>query len=97
MNRTALVDRLRNDRAALHQRYGVRSLALFGSYARDAARPDSDVDLLVDFQSTPSLRAYADLKEHLEGLLGYPVDLITRQALRRELRARIEAEAIDVA
>jgi predicted nucleotidyltransferase len=79
------------------RRYSVRSLALFGSVARDEATPSSDVDVLVEFAETPRWAAFLDLKEYLERLLGRPVDLVTRAALPPRKRARIDSEAIVVA
>jgi predicted nucleotidyltransferase len=75
---------------------GVRELALFGSVARDQAGPDSDVDLLVEFDRPVGMFAFLELKEYLEELLGTPVDLVTRSALKPQLHDRILAEAIGV-
>lgn len=82
---------------ALADRYGARSLSVFGSVARGEAGPTSDVDLLVDFPSSPTFEQYMDLKLAIEDLLQRPVDLITRTGLRQELTTRIEAEALRVA
>lgn len=59
-----------------------------------AAGLQSDVDLLVDFPSSPSFEQYMDLKLALEDLLSARVDLVTRRGLRPELRQRIEQEAV---
>jgi len=75
---------------------GVRSLACFGSVARDEARADSDVDILVEFVDKPTFIRYMDLKFYLEELLGRRVDLVTRNALRPRLRATVEREAVYV-
>lgn len=75
---------------------GVRSLALFGSTARREGSESSDIDLLVDFEGPASFDGYMDLKLFLEGLLGRSVDLVTRGALREELRERVEGDALDV-
>lgn len=77
--------------------FGVRSLFLFGSVARDEARADSDVDLLVDFATSPTFRGYMDLKFFLEDLLGRRVDLVTRTGLRPRALPTVEREAIRVA
>lgn len=82
---------------ALADRYGARSLSVFGSVVRGEAGPSSDVDLLVDFPSSPTFEQYMDLKLAIEDLLQRPVDLITRTGLRQELKSRIEAEALRVA
>ena len=76
---------------------GVGELYLFGSVARDEARDDSDVDLLVEFTGPPSFDRFMDLKFFLEEALGIPVDLVTRRALKPILRSEIEREAVRVA
>jgi len=75
---------------------GVRTLACFGSVARDEARPDSDIDLLVEFAGRPSFARYMELKFLLENLLGRRVDLVTPKAIRPQMRAGIEREMIHV-
>jgi uncharacterized protein len=80
------------------QRFHVKSIAIFGSVARNEARPDSDVDLLVDFDGSPvSLFDFVELREYLQDILGRPVDLVQRGAVKRQLRERIYGEAIDAA
>ena len=76
---------------------GVERLALFGSVLRGEARPDSDVDLLVQF--SPGAKTYARfvaLSELLEQRLGRHVELVTHEALSPFLGPRIVAEAHDV-
>jgi type I restriction enzyme S subunit len=77
--------------------FGVQSLSLFGSVARNEAGPESDVDLLVEFEQPVGMFHFLDLKEHLEALLGAPVDLVTPSALKRQLRDRILEEAVRAA
>ena len=74
---------------------GVESLALFGSYARDTANADSDVDLLVEFNRPVGLFAYVHLQLQLEALLDSRVDLVTPDAVRPTMREQILQEAID--
>ena len=88
--------RLLSERQAEMQRFGVRSLALFGSVARDMAREDSDVDILVEFDGPPGFGHFMYLKFFLEDLLGRRVDLVTRKALKPRLRTRVEEEAVHV-
>jgi len=76
---------------------GVKSLAIFGSTARDEATSQSDVDILVDFVGPATFDRYMDLKFLLEEILGQPVDLVTRQALKPRLIPQIEKEAVYVA
>jgi len=75
---------------------GVKSLALFGSLARGDAGPESDIDILVEFQGPSTFDRYMDLKFFLEELLNRPVDLVTRKALKPRLRPYVEKEAIYV-
>lgn len=77
---------------------GVKSLALFGSVARDDAGPESDIDLLVEFDGRPiGLLDFIGLKLRLEKLLGRKVDLVMAGAIKRQLRDRILGEAIRAA
>jgi predicted nucleotidyltransferase len=75
---------------------GVRELALFGSYARNEAAPDSDIDFLVEF-SQSSFDRYMDLKELLEELLARKVDLVMKSAIKTRLREGILREAVRAA
>lgn len=79
----------------LCQQHRVRRLLVFGSALTPAFGPDSDVDLVVEFEKMP-LEEYADnyfsFKFALEGLLGWPVDLLEVQAIRNPyFRQRLEA------
>jgi hypothetical protein len=78
-------------------RFGVKSLALFGSVVRDEARPDSDVDVLVEFEGAATFDRYMGLRFFLQDLLGAPVDLVTRKALKPRLKPYVEREAQYVA
>lgn len=80
----------------LAERYGVIRIALFGSTARDEAGPDSDVDVVVDFDGPATSKRYFGVQFLLEDELGRPVDLVSNKALRPELRPYIEREAIHV-
>jgi len=75
---------------------GVSSLDLFGSVARDEARPDSDVDCLVEFREKGGLFQLLRVQHYLEDVLGCPVDLGTQEALREHLRVPVLKEAIHV-
>jgi len=73
---------------------GVRSLDLFGSVARGEAGPASDVDLLVDFDKPIGLFHFFRVQRRIEEILGSKVDLVMRDAVKRQLRERIFAEAV---
>lgn len=76
---------------------GVRSLLLFGSVARDEARPDSDVDLIVEFERPVGLFALSGLKFDLEEWLKTKVDLVTLDSIPRPSREGILSEALRAA
>jgi len=96
VNRTEALAVLRRIKPELVSRFGVTRIALFGSTVRDEAGPESDVDILVDFDGPASSRRYFGVQFMLEDELGRPVDLISEKALRAELRPYIEREAINV-
>jgi predicted nucleotidyltransferase len=89
-----LISRLREHAPTWSDRFGVRRLRIFGSWARGTATPSSDVDLLVAFDGPATARRFYGLQLFLEDLLQQPVDLVTEQALRQELRPSVEADAI---
>jgi uncharacterized protein len=78
------------------RRFGITDLALFGSTVRDEARPDSDIDVLVSFDGLATSKRYFGVQFYLEDLLGSPVDLVTEDALRPQLRPYIEKELVHV-
>jgi predicted nucleotidyltransferase len=93
MTRDQVIERLsraRDEFASL----GVRSLELFGSVARGVAGPDSDVDLLVTFDRSIGLFHFFRVQRRLEEILSCRVDLVMRDAVKRQLRDRIFAEAV---
>jgi predicted nucleotidyltransferase len=85
---------LRGQLPLLADRYGVASLGLFGSYVRQEARPDSDLDILVRFHRTPGLLRLIELENYLSDLLGLRVDLVMAEALKPHIGRRILAEVI---
>lgn len=96
MNRQQALKALAHAKSPLQQQFGVTRLALFGSTARDAAKPDSDVNVLVAFDGPATSTRYFGVQFYLEDLLGRPVDLVSERALRPELRAAVERELVDV-
>jgi predicted nucleotidyltransferase len=96
MNRARAIELLTRSKPILAARYGVTELALFGSTARDAARSDSNVDVLVTFDGPATSERYFGVQFYLEDLFGVPIDLVTDKALRPELRPFVEKEAVHV-
>jgi predicted nucleotidyltransferase len=96
VRRSDVIDLLSAHRDDL-RRLGISSLLVFGSVARDQARPDSDVDLIAEFDRPIGYLGLARVQRELERLLGCRVDLATPGMIRRELRDRIFAEAVRAA
>jgi uncharacterized protein len=81
----------------LKTRYGVTSLYLFGSVARNEATALSDVDLLVEFEKPIGLFEFIGLQQNLESALGCKVDLGTKRSLKLKVKDKVLSEAIRVA
>ena len=98
MKNTEIIRLLRQHRDELRKRFGVKSLAVFGSVARGEAGPESDVDIVVEFdpQAYVDLFKMVELREFLEKVLGCPVDVVTLDGLRPWMRNRVQREAIHV-
>jgi len=96
VNRSRAIELLTRSKPILAARYGVTELALFGSTARDAARNDSDVDVLVSFDGPATSERYFGVQFYLEDLFGVPIDLVTDKALCPELCPFVEKEAVHV-
>jgi predicted nucleotidyltransferase len=79
------------------QKHGVASLWIFGSHARGDSRPDSDIDLLVEFASPPGFDNFMGLKFDLEDRLGTKVDLLSRSACQPRFLEAIQPDLLHVA
>lgn len=80
----------------LRVRYAVRSLWLFGSYARGEQTPESDLDVMVEFDKTPDLYAFVELGLDLEESFDRKVDVVTRSTLKPRLRPFILRDLLEV-
>lgn len=87
---------LRPHMPVLRHRFRVQRLEVFGSYVRGDATEESDLDVLVEFDETPSLIGFMKLQNHLSDLLGIPVDLGMTDAVRGRIGQRILREKITV-
>jgi predicted nucleotidyltransferase len=96
MNRAIVLQLLRESKLTLAERFGVTDLALFGSTARDTAREDSDIDVLVHFDGPATSDRFFGVQFFLEDLFGRPIDLVSGKALRAELRPFVEQDAVHV-
>lgn len=75
-------------------KYNLKTLALFGSTARNEARENSDLDFLVEFKTPPTFDNYMDLKFYLEKLFNKSVDLVIKEDLKPIIREKIIKEAV---
>jgi predicted nucleotidyltransferase len=86
-------DQVRKIRA-LGERLGVRNIRLVGSFARRDARPDSDLDLVVDYVPGHGGFAFIEFCQQVEELIGRKVDVVTEKSLHLIIRDRILAQAV---
>lgn len=89
-----LLESKRSEMLHLAERHGARNIRIFGSAARGDARPDSDIDLLVEMESGRSLLDLVTLSQELEELLGRKVDVLTDGGVSPYLKDRIYSEAV---
>ena len=78
----------------IRDKYKVKEMWIFGSFVRGQQKKTSDVDILVDFEEVPDLFDFLELEKYVEKILNVKVDLLRKQAIRRELKQRILNEAI---
>jgi predicted nucleotidyltransferase len=90
---TQLLLRKRDEILSMAEQRGARNIRIFGSIARNEARPDSDIDLLIDLDPDRSLLDVGGLAMDLSRLLDRPVDIVTEAGLRDRIRAQVLREA----
>ncbi len=98
MDRVRVIEILRRYDAALRES-GATGLYIFGSRARGTNRPDSDLDLFIDYDpagKVPNMFRLMQLEEEIAAALGIPVTITTRNALHPLMKARIEHDAVRV-
>jgi predicted nucleotidyltransferase len=91
---SALLKEKRLDILRVSERRGARNIRVFGSVARGEARPDSDLDLLVDLEAGRNLLDLGGLLMDLHELLGCEVDVVTERGLRERFRDHVLKEAV---
>ncbi len=74
---------LKEQKTILKEKYGVKSIAIFGSYSRGEQSPLSDIDLLVEFEKPIGLK-FMELADYLEKILEIKVDLLTQKAIKKK-------------
>jgi predicted nucleotidyltransferase len=94
MNSNELLKQKRDEILRLAAHHGAHNVRLFGSVARGEARPDSDIDFLVDLEAGRSLFDLGGLLMELQDLLHCKVDVVTEKGLRPRIRTRVLQEAV---
>jgi predicted nucleotidyltransferase len=94
VNRDDVLATLRESEGALRAR-GVRHAALFGSVARDEHTPDSDIDIMVEFDPAVPMTVYGyvGVKDFIAGLFNVPVDVVDAAGLKSHVRPHATADA----
>lgn len=97
MRKDDALNLLEGHKQEMVRQFGIRHLAVFGSIARDEAREDSDVDVLVEFEGGATFDKFMGLKIYLETLLETRIDLVTPSAIRPRMKPLIEKDLVYVA
>lgn len=96
MNLENLIKSNRDEILAIANRHGARKIFIFGSVARGEARPDSDIDFLVEMEPGSSIFDLGGLLFDLQQTLGVNVDVVTTEGLRPRLREKVLADAVEL-
>ena len=92
MTKTDILDFLRSHKDEMHKKFGLIKIGLFGSYVRGEQREDSDIDLVVEIESSNKFRSFFGLKAYLEASLHKKVDLGIESSLKPIVQRYIEKE-----
>ena len=90
------MDEIINKLVNFLKKYGVKKIEIFGSYARGDAKPESDLDVIVEFEDRKSLLELVGIEQELEDTLGIKVDLLTRASISPYLIEKIGKESMVV-
>ena len=85
---------LKQQLPSLKQNFKVKSIGIFGSYAREEQTEKSDIDLLVEFEAPVGFFKFIELEDYLSEKLGIKVDLVTPDALKPLIKPQIMEEAV---
>lgn len=85
---------IEREKEELLREYKIKNIGIFGSYAKNAAKEKSDIDLIVEFEEPVSLLGVIKAENYLTELLGIRVDLVPKEDIRKELKETILKEVI---
>ncbi|PHS39397.1 MAG: nucleotidyltransferase [Sulfurovum sp.] len=94
MDKQTILSFLKENRTMLQEKYQIKKIGLFGSYAEGEETSESDIDILADMPSSFDL--YYDLKEFLEKSFGKSIDLGMEKSIRKLIRSKIEEDIVYV-
>lgn len=92
---TDIKNKLQVQKKELFEKYPIKTLAIFGSYSRNEQKPNSDLDLMVEFHSRVGSE-FIELADELEGILGIKVDLVSKKGIKERYFERIKEDLIYV-
>ncbi len=90
-----IISLLNTNRQILYSKYSIKSLAIFGSYARKENNEQSDLDLIVEFKDKIGVK-FIDLADELESILGLKIDLVSKNGIKEKYFKTIESDLIYV-
>ena len=93
ISRKEILIKLKELKPGLNKEYSVKKIGLFGSFSDDTYSDDSDIDILVEFEK-PIGWKYFSLEIYLEKLFGRKIDLVTKNALKEQIRENILSRVI---
>ena len=88
LDKSEILNKLRELKPILSEEYSVKEIGLFGSFVMDEASEESDIDILIEL-SRPIGWKYFTLEIYLEGIFGRKVDLVTKNALKEQIKDSI--------
>jgi hypothetical protein len=93
-NREFILNKLKNLENVLNKKYRVKSIGLFGSYAKNMQKENSDIDLLVDFEEDADLFHLVGLSYYLKKIFKTNVDITSKSSIKEELKQSILQEVL---
>lgn len=91
---TEIIEKLKSIKRELGEKYNLKSIGIFGSYARGEETPESDIDILVEYEITPDLFEMINLEIKLEKYFNKKVDIVEKYSIRKELEQQILSEVV---
>jgi uncharacterized protein len=89
-----IIEKLKSKKDELSKKYNIKSIGVFGSYARGEETPESDIDILVEYDITPGFFEFLNLEDELSVLVNKKIDLVTKPALKPLIKDQILQETI---